>query len=93
MAVLGMELAPVPAELREKRPLPESGGALVKGLGEGAGRAAGLRPGDVLLKLGGEPLDGPAEAKRLLAAVDSGDRVPVLVQRGEQALYLPLRIP
>jgi serine protease Do len=93
VAVLGMELAPVPAELRQKRPLPESGGALVKGLGEGAARAAGLRPGDVLLKLGGEPLDGPAEAKRLLAAVDSGDRVPVLVQRGEQALYLPLRIP
>ena len=93
VAVLGMELAPVPAELREKRGLPERGGALVKGLRDGPARAAGLRPGDVLLKLGGEALDGPGEAKQLLAAVESGQRVPVLVQRGERALFVPIRIP
>jgi len=93
VTVLGMELAPVPAELRERRPLPESGGALVKGLGQGPARAAGLRPGDVILKLGGERMDGPGQVKEILAAVDSGQQVPVLVQRGERAMFVPIRIP
>lgn len=92
-SALGMELGPVPNRLRKERPLPESGGALVRGVQEGAAQQAGIRPGDVLLKLGDFHIDGPGEARELLAGVYSGKRIPVLVQRGERRLFLPLQAP
>ncbi len=92
-SALGMELAPVPEELRQRRPLPESGGALVKGLSKGPAQNAGIRPGDILLKLGGKSVSGPGDVTRILEETSSGSRIPVLVQRQDQALYLALRIP
>jgi serine protease Do len=92
-SVLGMRLVPVPDELRQRRPLPEAGGALIKGLEAGPARQAGLRPGDVILKLGDARVEGPARVEALLEQVDAGARVPVLVQRGKQTLFVPLRVP
>lgn len=89
-SALGMLLAPVPEQLRQQRPLPEEGGALIKGMQKGPAQESGLRPGDVLLKLGNETVRGPGMAAELLAEVESGSRIPVLVQRGRQTLYLPL---
>ncbi|MFB6261981.1 MAG: PDZ domain-containing protein, partial [Thiohalorhabdaceae bacterium] len=92
-SVLGMRLVPVPDRLREKRPLPQAGGALVKAIKEGPARRAGIRPGDVILKLGDARIEGPGMVAELLDRVESGARVPVLVQRGEQTLFVPLQVP
>ncbi|MFB6259925.1 MAG: PDZ domain-containing protein, partial [Thiohalorhabdaceae bacterium] len=92
-SVLGMRLVPVPDGMRQRRPLPDAGGALVKGLEQGPARQAGIRPGDVILKLGDARLKGPGMIAGLLGRVESGARVPVLVQRGKQTLFVPLRIP
>lgn len=92
-SALGMLLAPVPEQLRQQRPLPEEGGALIKGMQEGPAQQSGLRPGDVLLKLGDEPVRGPGMAAEVLSRMDSGSRIPVLVQRGRQTLFLPLLKP
>ncbi len=92
-SALGMRLIPVPDGMRDRRPLPDSGGALVKGVRDGPARKAGIRPGDVALRLGDALIEGPAAVKRLLAQVDSGARVPVLVQRGKGTLFVPLQVP
>jgi len=92
-SALGMLLAPVPEQLRQQRPLPEEDGALIKGMQEGPAQQAGLRPGDVLLKLGEEPVPGPGMAAEVLSRLESGSRIPVLVQRGKQTLFLPLLKP
>ncbi|KPV40323.1 hypothetical protein AN478_07275 [Thiohalorhabdus denitrificans] len=89
----GMRLVPVPDRLRERRSLPESGGALIKALEDGPAREAGFQPGDVILKVGDARIAGPGEVEELLGQVESGARVPVLVQRGEGMQYLPLRVP
>ncbi|MEF8982940.1 Do family serine endopeptidase [Thiohalorhabdus sp.] len=92
-SALGMRLVPVPEQLRQRRPLPETGGALVKRIGEGPARRAEIRPGDVILKLGEARIEGPGVVSRLLSRVESGARVPVLIQRGERTLFVPLRVP
>ncbi|MEF8794601.1 Do family serine endopeptidase [Thiohalorhabdus sp.] len=92
-SVLGMRLAPVPDELRQRQPLPEAGGALVKGVKPGPARRAGIHPGDVILKLGDARIEGPGRVADLIGRVDSGARVPVMIQRGEHTLFVPLRVP
>ncbi|MFA9460569.1 Do family serine endopeptidase [Thiohalorhabdus methylotrophus] len=90
---LGMQLAPVPDQLRQQRSLPEQSGALVKGIEPGPARDAGIRPGDIILKFGDVRVKNPGTIDKLLDRVEEGARVPVLVQRKQQMLYVPLRIP
>lgn len=54
--------------------------------------AAGLRPGDRLVKLKGVPLKSADDARAALAEVKAGDVVSVEVQRGEQAEFVSLSI-
>ncbi|MFP4561519.1 MAG: Do family serine endopeptidase [Thiohalorhabdus sp.] len=92
-SVVGMRLVPVPDRLREQQSLPESGGALIEAMEEGPAQEAGFRTGDVILKIGDASIAGPGEVEEILDRVESGARVPVLVQRGEGMQYLPLRVP
>lgn len=56
-AWLGVRHRPVTVEVAEARGLDVDSGVLVEALYDGPGKAAGLQPGDVLLKLDGIPLD------------------------------------
>jgi S1-C subfamily serine protease len=50
----------------------------------GPASAAGLRPGDVVLALGGRPVRSTDELLRAVAALRPGTRTAVVVQRAGQ---------
>ncbi len=89
--ILGMELGPVPDEVREDLELKATG-VLVESVGPGAARDSGIRAGDVLVKIGNTDVESVEQAQRLLGQVNKERSVPVLIQRKQGPIYLPLRI-
>jgi membrane-associated protease RseP (regulator of RpoE activity) len=53
-----------------------------------AAEAAGIEAGDVLLSVGGEPVTDLRGYSNLLKARDPGDRVEIVVRRGDEELTL-----
>ena len=91
--VLGMRLQPLSGDRREELGLPAERGAEVVEVLENPAAAAGVREGDVILKLANRDVAGPQGLAELVAELPSGRVVPMLVRRGEGALFLPIRIP
>jgi serine protease Do len=86
---LGLSLAPLSPELRERLEAPDSlRGAVVQGVQPGSpAEQAGLRPGDVVVSVGKQKVASPAEAARAIrAALDNKDRAVALrvVRNGQQ---------
>ena len=71
---LGLALAPLTPEAREQLDLPEAtNGALVRSVRPGSpAEQAGLRPGDVILGVGGQAVSSPAAASKAIAAELAG---------------------
>jgi serine protease Do len=91
--VLGMQVRPVPADARKELGLPAERGVQVTEVTGGAARSAGVRRGDIILKLANQPVTGPAQLAEVVAELPSGRVVPMLVRRGQGALFLPIQIP
>jgi serine protease Do len=70
-----------------------SGGALVTEVNEGPGREAGLLPGDLLLTIAGNEIDGPERLAEVVGRLTPGRSVPMLVQRRGQPTFLALDVP
>jgi len=67
------------------------GGVLVERVERGAAQGAGVRPGDVLLMVGGNSITGPSQLQRLEKQLP--DRpVPLLVRRPDETLFLALQV-
>ncbi|HVN00315.1 MAG TPA: Do family serine endopeptidase [Caulobacteraceae bacterium] len=83
-SVLGMRLAPDP-----------NGGLLVQGVAPSSDAAdEGLRAGDVILRAGSRPVQSSADVGEAVAAARAQGRpsVPLLVARGGQRFFVPVRI-
>ncbi|HEX2012511.1 MAG TPA: DegQ family serine endoprotease [Roseateles sp.] len=77
------------------RPLePGEGGARVKGLVvedvAGAAARAGVQPGDLLLAVNGTPVRSVEQVREVVAGAQKS--VALLVQRGGQQIFLPVRL-
>jgi serine protease Do len=70
-----------------------AGGALVTEVDEGPGRESGLLPGDILLTIAGNEIDGPARLAEVISRLTPGRSVPMLVQRRGQPTFLALDVP
>ncbi len=96
VAGLGLTVAAISPDLRERLGIPEDvdGLAIVEVARNGAAAEKGLRPGDVIVEVGQEPVRAPAEMEqRVQAARDGGRRsVLLLVQNGEGLRFVALRI-
>ncbi|MBN1673816.1 MAG: PDZ domain-containing protein [Kiritimatiellae bacterium] len=81
-ATLGLYLTSLPANFAENLGLSGRAGALVLGTRAG-GRAdrAGVMPEDVVVGLGGQPVDSAATLRRLLGGQRAGGRVRLTVMR------------
>ncbi|SFM55175.1 serine protease Do [Ectothiorhodospira mobilis] len=90
--LLGMEVAPIPAEVRERLELPE-GGVLVTDVTAGPAARAGIFPGDVLLMINHTALESPDQLEAMLEELPRGRVARVLVQRERGPIWLPLEIP
>ncbi len=93
---LGVSIDPLPSELAEKLDIKMDEGVLVNAVFEGdPAHSAGIRVGDIILKIGGSKVDSPNKLIRLIGAVSPGQsvkvelfrdgkRVPVMVKLASQ---------
>jgi serine protease Do len=93
---LGLALAPLTPSARAQLGLDSAvKGALIAGIEPGSPAAeSGLRPGDVILRVGGDAVDGPgtAVAKLRAARNQKKEAVPLLVMREGTPYYLALEL-
>lgn len=68
-------------------------GVLVKDVRDGPAAKAGLRPGDIIVQVGRTPIHNVAELRDVVGKLPTGGYVPILVQRGNGSLFLPLYLP
>jgi Do/DeqQ family serine protease len=89
---LGVTVAPLTPELAARAGLPKDAHGLVVRNVDPAGRAAdaGIQPGDIIQEVNRQPVQSVDELRT--AVKKSSDRPAlVLVQRGEQSLYLTVK--
>jgi serine protease Do len=84
---LGLALRPL--ESAEARQAGVSGGLLVEDVA-GAAARAGVEPGDVVLAVNGAPVSSVEQVKSVVAK--AGKSVALLIQRGENKIFVPVRI-
>jgi serine protease Do len=84
---LGLSLRPL--EPDEARQAGLSGGLVVQDV-TGAAERAGLQPGDVVLSVNGTPARTIDQVRAVVAKADKS--VALLVQRGEEKIFVPVRI-
>jgi len=84
---LGLSLRPLdPAEKRESG-IPN--GLLIQDAG-GAAANAGVQPGDVLLSVNGRPVNSIDQVREVVDK--SGKSVALLIQRGDDKIFIPVRL-
>ena len=89
--ILNVQVSALTPEQRAESGI-ESGGVLVVGVDAGPAERAGVNAGDIILQVGGKPVGSPQELAGLAKALPKGEPVPLLIQREEARLFLPLTI-
>lgn len=81
------------AELSDSRrkELNIRGGVEVTGLGEGPLARAGVRPGDVIIRIADADITGVKQFEGLVKGLDSNKTVPVFVRRADSTMIIPVR--
>ena len=87
---LGMTLAEPTAQQREQ--LNIAGGVLVEDVAQGAASRAGIRRGDIIVAINNQEIKSLEQFGQLLSQTEKGRIVALLVRRGTNALYIPLRV-
>ncbi|MBU3577030.1 DegQ family serine endoprotease [Polynucleobacter sp. UK-Kesae-W10] len=75
----------------KKKDLSIKGGVEVTGLGDGPLARAGIRPGDVIIRVGDTDITGVKQFEGLIKGLDANKAVPVFVRRADSTLVVPVR--
>ena len=90
---IGVEPRELTAEFVDNFKLPIQRGVLITGvLQDGPASRGGLKPGDVVTNVAGQPVGSVAQLLNTVAALPPGQAAKVAVQRGSQALELSLEV-
>jgi serine protease Do len=84
---LGLQLRPL--DPVEKRQSGIASGLLIEGAG-GAAAYAGVQPGDVLLSVNGRAVNTVEQVRDVMAKSEKS--VALLIQRGDEKIFIPVRI-
>jgi serine protease Do len=84
---LGLALRPLDPTERRQAGLPA--GLVIEDAG-GAAQAAGVQPGDLLLAVNGRPVTSVAQVRDVVGK--SSKTVALLIQRGDEKIFIPVRI-
>ena len=81
------------AELSDakKKDLNIKGGVEVTGLGDGPLAKAGIRPGDVIIRVADADITGVKQFEALVKGLDANKAVPVFIRRADSTLVVPVR--
>jgi serine protease Do len=86
---LGLEVRPVTPDLARQLNLKSTEGVIVARVEEGsAAGEAGVQRGDVIREINRQKVRSMADYERLTKDVKDGDRLTVLLQRGQMSLYV-----
>jgi serine protease Do len=86
-AKLGLALRPL--DPVERRQAGVAAGLVIEDAG-GAAEAAGVQPGDLLLAVNGKPVSSVAQVREVVGK--SSKSVALLIQRGDEKIFIPVRI-
>jgi serine protease DegQ len=90
---IGVQPRDLDPEFAQNFKIPVSEGVLITGvLQDGPASKAGMKPGDVVVRIAGEPIRNTAQLLNSVAALKPGSDAVVGVLRGEQALDLTIKI-
>ncbi|MBS1139327.1 MAG: Peptidase Do [Proteobacteria bacterium] len=82
---LGVAVRPLTPE--EQRQAEVKGGLLVEQSGGAAGRA-GIRPGDIIVSVNGQPIGNVDQLRGIIAK--SGKKAAILIERGDSRIFVPV---
>ena len=68
-------------------------GVYVEDVHPGPARAAGLRPGDIILMINNVDVKNVSQFQKLVKDLPAGKSLPILVQRGSGPMFLALKMP
>jgi len=89
---IGVEPRDLNAELAESLNLPVKAGVLITGvLQDGPAARGGIRPGDVVVAIAGQPVRNTGALLAAVAALAPDSTVTIAVQRGAQAMELKVK--
>ena len=75
----------------KKKDLNIKGGVEVTGLGDGPLAKAGVRPGDVIIRIADADITGLKQFEALVKSLDANKAVPVFIRRSDSTLVIPVR--
>ena len=75
----------------KKKDLNLRGGVEVTSLGDGPLAKAGVRPGDVIIRVADTDITGVKQFEALVKALDANKAVPVFIRRADSTLVLPVK--
>jgi serine protease Do len=75
----------------KKRDLNIRGGVEVTGLGDGPLARAGLRQGDVIIRIADVDITGVKQFESLVKGLDANKSVPIFVRRADSTMIIPVR--
>ncbi len=75
----------------KKKDLNIKGGVEVTALGEGPLARAGIRPGDVIIRVADADITGVKQFEALVKGLDANKAVPVFIRRADSTLVVPVR--
>ena len=87
---LGIVVSELSKEQLEELQL--NGGLLVEKIQTSSVRSAGLNQGDILIKIGNSQIKSLKQFNKILSQVKKGKNVALLVKRGENALYVAIKL-
>ena len=87
---LNIEVVTLTAEQRKSANVDN--GLLVQSVEEGAAERAGIRPGDILLKINGQKISSTKQFLNIVKKLPEDKWIRVLIQRGNSPQFLPLKI-
>ncbi len=87
---LAIEVADISDEQREQYDI--DGGVVVVKVEPGAAAAAGIRRGDIISSLNNKKITSAKQFLDIAKKLPEGKAIPVLVQRGQGAIFLALKI-
>jgi Do/DeqQ family serine protease len=90
---IGVEAQEITPDLAESFRLPTAEGAIIAGVMRGGpADRAGIRPGDVLVAVGGKPVKNPQSMLEIIAELSPGTTTPFRLQREAKDLEVAVRI-
>lgn len=92
-ALLGVSISDIDAKVASEKGLSSMEGVFVGGVADGgAAREAGIRDGDVILSIAGEPVNSSSELQERISRFRPGDDIDVVVKRKNERKHFKVTL-